>query len=742
MNKLVVSEKKGSALRDGEQAETGVCRYMVLNLIRKGETRRIAIAALVSVLFAGILTVIYPTVSSVLFAPDPADTTVRMTLIRFVLFTVCMFLIGMCGAVGLKRVGVFLHAHRFVIGAGIVAFCVLLDLNGSSLNSWNYMLGWDYQQGVVYGTPRVVRGDEFSVATPLAFAQEYNDYGYFNALMGNRPSDMFIIKDAPVWALGEIFRPFHWGYLLLGSSRGLAFYWSARLVALFLAGYQFFLMLCANRRRLAVFGGVLVTFAPLTQWWFAVNSLPEMLIAIFLSIVMFHRYIDDRDSWHRLGYAAVIFECAGMFILTLYPAWQIPLAYVLLLLIIWTCAEKRRVLRFTKRDAVNLVVVLLAFAVCIGSVLRASYPTIQATLNTSYPGHRVSTGNGFPLWTTFNGLASLAYPFKEYIGLFNSSESAMMIDFFPLGFVLFVIAEIRFKRHDVLSWMLAIYSGVCLLYMNFGLPGIVAKLMLFSMTTSPRCYFAFALANILLLLRSMSRFNFHPTRRLLLFVSIGAVAYAVVAALCARRYSVDYVNIPLFVMMVVFVIIGVIAIITWRTVWGARAMALIIAALVFTGMSVNPIQYSSAAITDQPISNEVKAIQSNQPGVWLVDGSNGGTVSQLLAANGVTTLNTVYVTPNLELWRRIDPEGQWKNIYNRYAFVNFDIVAQKPDKPFTLIGLDRFSVKATPDMLMKLGVNYVLTSQDLSQMHVDGYRFEPIGEPIHTLAPYRLVKVE
>lgn len=61
------------------------------------------------------------------------------------------------------------------------------------------------------GTPRIMRTDEYVVGTPLAFSQRYSGYSYFNDLFGNKPADMFIVKDAPVLALAELFRPFHWG---------------------------------------------------------------------------------------------------------------------------------------------------------------------------------------------------------------------------------------------------------------------------------------------------------------------------------------------------------------------------------------------------------------------------------------------------------------------------------------------------------------------------------------------------
>ena len=101
---------------------------------------------------------------------------------------------------------------------------------------------------VVWGTPhnanRRICGGHSS-----GFFAKLPGYSYFNDLFGNKLADMFIVKDAPVLALAELFRPFHWGYILFGSSRGLAFYWSARLVVLFLAAYEFFLCISNDRRQ-------------------------------------------------------------------------------------------------------------------------------------------------------------------------------------------------------------------------------------------------------------------------------------------------------------------------------------------------------------------------------------------------------------------------------------------------------------------------------------------------------------
>lgn len=688
------------------------------------------------------------------------DVSIRMLAIRFVLFGLCCGLFAACVVCGLRAVGSFLHRWRYAIAAGLVALVVLLDVNGSSLNSWNVLFGGSAQSDVVYGRPQILRSDEYAVGTPFAFAQAYNDYGYFNSIVGGRPSDMFIVKDAPVLAMAEIFRPFHWGYLLLGSSRGLSFYWFARLVMLFLASYEFGLLICSRSRYLAVTGAVVITFSPLVQWWFAVNSLPEMLIAVFLSIVTLHRYIDDTNGWHRLGYAALIGEFAGIFVLSLYPAWQIPLCYVLLALIIWTLASRWRDIRMTRRDALGALVIAAIVCALLGTVVYRSWPTIEATMNTAYPGKRVSTGGGLPLAGLIDGFSSIGYAFKSYVGALNSSETASMVDLFPLGILLFVFAEIRSRRRDLLSWLFAGCGTLFFVYMMVGLPAVVAKATLLSMSTSTRCHMAFSIVNILLAIRGLSRLHAAGTgvfdmttvteadrpsvwrsvmakRMACLAVICG---YAVLATAMSRKSNTAYVGMKVAFAIVTVAFVWCLALATLRTAWGKRLWAVAVACMTVSGMSVNPIQYSVGAITDHPIIRDTAAARSDS-GLWIAgsdENERGSMLAQLLVANGTPTLNAVQVTPNMPMWRKLDPTGRWMDVYNRYAYVTVNIVHDDSTEKFRLLAPDHISVNLTPDDLTALGASYVLTQRKLSDEDFGDYRFAPLSTDSTGWTAYRL----
>lgn len=194
--------------------------------------------------------------------------------------------------------------------------------------------------------------------------------------------------------------------------------------------------------------------APLVQWWFAVNALPEMLIAIFVSIVCFDRYLGDTETGHRAAYAAVILICAGMFALTLYPAWQISLGYLLAMLILWVVIRHWGQIRVSRKDVVILVGEIALFCVILGSAVMTSWGTIQSMLHTAYPGARQSTGGGLPPLSLISSVGTLFFPFKDYAvdsAATNMVEASRFVDLFPLGIILALFGMVKRKKADILS---------------------------------------------------------------------------------------------------------------------------------------------------------------------------------------------------------------------------------------------------------------------------------------------------
>ncbi|TPF77999.1 MULTISPECIES: hypothetical protein [unclassified Bifidobacterium] len=680
-----------------------------------------------------------------------SSNTILITIIALRACIASMFfmLIISCVVYGSSKVGLFLHSRRLLFGFILVIGAVILNINGSSLGMWNYWLGHDASVGVVWGTPRAIRTDEYATGTPFAFAQEYEHYDYFNGLISGNPADMFMNnKYAPVWTPAEIFRPFHWGYLLLGSERGLAFYWAARLVVLFLAAYEFFLTVSNNgkgeeHKGIACLGAVLITFAPLTQWWFAVNSLPEMLIAVFVSIVCFDRYLGGNRTMIRAIYVGVILLCAGMFILSLYPAWQIPLAYLLVLLIICTVVRHWGNIRFSGKDILVLVAEIVVFCVILASAFVMSWDTIQTTLHTAYPGARQSTGGGLNPLVLVSSVSSLFLPFKEWISVpgiefSNATEVSAFVDLFPVGIVLAVINMIRNKKVDVLNTCVIGLVAFFTLFACVGFPLGLSKILFLTPVTSSRTIVVFGVANIILLIRAASQNTRETNMRVVIPV---VLVYAVVIA------AINHFTYPLYMGRLLTAGCAVIvAVLSFSFIAGNQrivsnvAVPLSILGMVASGMSVNPIQYGAAPLTQQPLTRQIQDLQQNSTGMWVADGDDSARLANLLVANGIKTLNALEVVPDLNTWKTLDTSGKWENTYNRYAYIAVQIQQSEATEPFRLDFGDAFTLQVTPAQLHKLGVSNVLSTQKLDEMQFDGYRFDRIGKTIDGRTPYRLVE--
>ncbi|PKU90963.1 hypothetical protein CQR48_0398 [Bifidobacterium thermophilum] len=701
----------------------------------------------------------------------------QVLLIRLMLMFLVMLLIGSWIFVGWSRVNEWLHRRRWWIGLCVVVIATLLNLSGSSLNIWNAFLGRDWQENTVFGIPRTIRSDEYAVNTLWAFSQQYNDYDWFNYIIGNRASDMYIVKDAPIFSIAEIFRPFHWGYLLFGSGRGLAFYWSSRLVVLFLVTYEFFLLLTKSpgsncngqradmrqgNRGVAVSCAILISFSSLVQWWFAVNNLVEMIIDIFGAVLLFNLYLSAHRPLLRGCYAVCILLCAGSFIWTLYPAWQIPMGYVLIALVIWQLVEHWGSIRMTSWDWGILALVGVVFIAAMGYIAYHSRDTIHALLNTAYPGNRScpgGDGEGCPdgrvrLLALFSPSANIALAFAEPG---NAPELGSIIDFAPLGFTLALMNIVfnKKKRFDILSITSVIMTVILCVYSTIGLPLTIADALGLSMSTSKRATLGFELLNIMLLARSAVSREWKVKNVVSVPVSAGVAGVFVWLAVIRMREILENptrTTVIIAVLLTFIMYMGVclacvghlgghkdVAVKSssiderfWKRypVYATHLFECIASAtmlcLVFAGACVNPIQLGSNAIDRQPIIIAARSIEdSGKPGIWMAEGDNSRLLSNLMAANGLATVNTVQVTPNQSLWASLDPSRKLRYRYNRYAFIEFEITNRQLSlsNQIKLLNADIIQLNINAAQLANLGVTYIVSNKDLSQYSYGGYSF-------------------
>ena len=601
---------------------------------------------------------------------------------------------------------------RYGIVLILLAVCIVLELSGSSMSSWCNALGVSPQEnGVLFRTANPYRSDEFAVNTLFAVAQAKNPggaYPYFSEIVRGTATDMYIVYGQPVRSFGIIFRPFQIGYLLFGTAKGLAFFWCGRLLFLFMASFEFG-RIFLEKKKLAVIYALMLTLSPVIQWWFAINGLVEMFIFGQLCAMMLWKYMNEKKLWKKIAESFVFFWSGAVYILVFYPAWQVALGYVFLGIFIWVILENRTKRPWKLKEDLPVILgtgAVILFLMLI--LLFRSWDTIQTTLNTVYPGQRVSTDK-LQLQDLFGGLYNI------YLALSDSHllHEWGFVDFFPLGILMAVYVLIKNKKKDSLLIILLILQGLLLIIYTLPVPEILTKVTLLSMSTPNRALIAIQFLNILLLLRSC------------IWLHIQGKAYKVIVGglVCAVGVTwifaanIDDIPLSFFMMVGMALLFFTVSVLVWRAHRSERILRwmclLVLTIGLIGGGLVNPVQKGLDFIEKSVLLDEIESVVAEDPdGKWIVEGMQYPNTNLTLLA-GASTINSTNVYPAMERWNQLDPSGKYEDVYNRYAHILINL--QEGETEFSLLYPDSFQVSVNTEDMKTLNVSYILSQNELEQ---------------------------
>ncbi len=80
---------------------------------------------------------------------------------------------------------------------------------------------------------------------------------------------------------------------------------------------------------------------------------------------------------------------------------------------------------------------------------------------------------------------------------------------------------------------------------------------------------------------------------------------------------------------------------------------------------------------------------------------------------GAPTINSINVYPNLARWELLDPRGNERKTYNRYAHIL--ITMQDNPTNFVLQSVDTFRVNLQSSDIKKLNIKYILSRNALNK---------------------------
>ena len=625
-----------------------------------------------------------------------------------------------------KKAAAFIFVYRFLIAFLLLLFCVLLELSGSSIGCWANYFDSGVQAHTLFGFTRPIRIDEWGTNTAMAISQCFNTtekFPYFSNAVSRSPMDMFIVYGQPVRDIAAVFRPFQLGYLFFGAAKGLSFFWCARLIALFLVSFEFGRLITNDRRYFAFTAAVFITFAPIVQWWFAVNGTAELLIFSQLLILLVNAYMKTDSYKKRVLYMFAAVWAAGSFIIVFYPAWQIPLGHIMLGFTVWVISENLKTAKFCIKDAFILVSGFLLLLLSMSYIYFKSADTIKAVMNTVYPGERLELGGGC-VKDMIKYVCSYLLPIKqvpETMG--NNSEAAAFFDLFPAGHILAFWVILDGKKKDRLLIILLILSLFFGLWCIVPFGRTIAKLTLMYNVPPYRCIFAWGLVNVFILIRACAILPKGANR---LPALAAAAVSALVITFVGHRFYGDYINGKYLCAAFIYIFFGIYLIFAVdKTLEKKLFLLYTLAVFAFSGALVNPIEKGAGVLTENALFQKIREINGSENGAWMVEGAEYP-LGNLTMAAGVPSLGATNVYPDLEKWSLIDTNGKYMDIYNRYAHIEY-VYEDIPECSFELIGADRIRVHINTLGLEALETKYIISKNAL-ESYKDGDMFEKICE--------------
>ncbi|MFT9078010.1 hypothetical protein [Ethanoligenens sp.] len=602
--------------------------------------------------------------------------------------------------------------YRYLLALILFVILTVCKVNGSSISMWNNYIPSDSPSSVLLGKARAIRSDEWLVQTPYDLAQDNSDtpYSVVNGNITMSGQNMIVSYGSAVWDISTLAKPLMWGFLLFGSSYGLAWYWNLKLLLMLLLSFELCMMITRRNQLISVLGSFWIAFSPAIQWWFMqhVGDIVFYMEALVVLFYTFFRYF-NRPAVKIACAVGFGLSCVG-YALTLYPALQVPLGYLTLLLLIMVFIGFRKKVVFSYRD---YILISCAAIMALGILLHVyliSKDAIAAIVNTSYPGHRVSTGGeGLP-YSINVFLTNVFLPFKDIPpAISNNCESSSFYNFLPAVLLAIPFLVKHHARHLRFGISLSVFSLLCIAYNYLHVPVWFAKITLLSYVTA-HIGLAYAFSAMLLSIWALSELC-----RLAASHRISPWLASVFCAGIAGFYflSVYDTQLKAYVRLRYYIaFILVLLVLNYLLLRGLKWLFSVVmfGVVMVSGTTVNPINVGLGGTFHSELTVQIRKIRdSDRNANWIAN--NNSCMGSFLQATGVRDLDGINFYPDMKKWTLIDPKRKYISTYNRYAHINVQLT--KDPTSFSLLQMDSIQVSLNVDDLQKWQVKYLLTTSTL-----------------------------
>lgn len=561
----------------------------------------------------------------------------------------------------------------------VLGTLVTLSISGSSTGQWWIGLGMADDPDLLAGTPRPIRSDEWLAQSSWVVSQVAQGLPARNHVFPGG-MDATVFNDLPSRDWSTAFRPQLWGFFA-SLDQGMALRWWLPAALVLIAVYCFVVSLLPRQAGLAAVLALVAFWQPTLQWWFMpVTLLPIAFAFAAMTAVIWCVRCDSRRG--RIlasaiaGYLAVTMGMgiyAPFMISAVLAAVAFAVGYV-----VHAWRTEKIALGSLARRLVPLIVAGAGAGCVMGAWIQTRRDTVEAVLNTVYPGQRLTeTGTaGKPqLVELLSGPFQRSLQVDVFDGFAggNQSEAAtpLLISLFLIVPMLWLLYYQR-RRQLGTDWLIVIILLAQLLILAFAfLPGWdwLARFTLLDRTTPQRLRPAWLILAVVAVAVTALRLQKLGQRVPWLFsMSAGLLAVASSAFVWRELRSVGSQVVPSAYALVITLALalGVILVARRHLLQGA-ALFLICAAV--TGAGVNPLYRGVVDLgQDTEAGREVTRLMAADPTAHWV-GVGSALSMATVVETGAPGYSGVQTYPSATMWEQIDPQHAYEDIWNRLAHI-------------------------------------------------------------------------
>ena len=637
------------------------------------------------------------------------------------LFTVFNIFVILHFIFNIKKMYDFIYKKRYIIGLIVLVFLVFGKYNGSSIEIWNDYIQPKYKvnSNVILGVPRAIRSDEWLVSTPVTLSQATKkvNFGTYNKILGNTKNLVTLYPNLPSKDISILSTPNNIGYLFLDEERAFTFSWYFPYFVLFFATFELMMIITKNKKLYSLLGSILITLSPVVQWW----QSPNIVAYGALAVVLFYYFLNSKD-WKNKLLLSIIFGYSGyLYIMCMYPAWQVPYAYVFLILFIWIIVSNKE--KIQKKDFLYLIPTLLIIVVPIYIIFAQNHNVIEIMNSTVYPGKRMSTGGGE--WRIlFTYVLDIFYPYKK--GLSNPCEFSQYLSLFPIPIFYSIYVMIKNRKKDLFLILSNIILIFLTLWVMFPLPKIISRLTLIYMSTETRAQVAIGYLCIIEMIYLISNYENEKKEKkvlnikniIIFFISFISVFITIkISNSVIELYFPGYVNLAKSIICLILYsnIVFLFLYNHKKTNYLLSIMLIIIT--IFSGLLVSPINKGLSILYKKPVAKEIQKIVKSDKNAVFAASDSGIVLSNYLVVNGVKTINSTNFIPNLDLYYKLDPYLKYDDVYNRYHHLSVNLT--KKTTNFVLNQADAITLNLNYKDVCKAHINYIVTTNKKEKIYSD-----------------------